>query len=693
MTASRRRRLRAICACAALTAAATAATAGTAAAASTLYVNRGSLVCSDNGPGTQAQPFCTIGAAASKATAGTTVLVYSGTYSEQVTPRSGAAGSPITFAAAPGATVTVTGSGRGFYLSGVSYVTIRGFNITGTGGDGIRISSGSHDDQVIGNTVSLAGKPASGSTEKGIMVSSSSDVLVQGNLVERNSDYGIYLENSTRITVTGNESRYNARGYTRAASGIRLYGTTYSTIASNRTHDNEDSGIEFYTGSSDNLAVDNVTYDNGDHGIDDFDSPRQRYISNTVYHNVTAGLNAEGSSPGMTIENNISVDNGINSPRTRSNIRVDATSVSGSRIDYNLVSVPSGQVQYIWGSSFYYSLAALQAATGQERHGIEADPLWASRSSGDFHLLSGSPAIDSADSGAPGETATDAEGNGRYDDPGTVNTGAGPRSYDDRGALERVQRSTNSPPTAVLAVSPSTGTAPLAVTADGSASSDPNGPIATYRFDFGDGAVAGPQSAAQATHTYSAAGTYTVTLTVTDSGGLSSSATAQVVVSAPGGGGGGTGGNLVGNPGFEAGLTGWNTSGSSAGVTLTRVSDAHSGAWAAQLANTAATAGSCALNDSPDWVGTTGAGPYTATMWVKAPAAGATLKLRLREYAGSTLAGSATATITLSTSWQQVTVTYTPAAPGASTLDLNAYVSSAAPGTCFLADDVSITSG
>ena len=36
------------------------------------------------------------------------------------------------------------------------------------------------------------------------------------------------------------------------------------------------------------------------------------------------------------------------------------------------------------------------------------------------------------------------------------------------------------------------------------------------------------------------------------------------------------------------------------------------------------------------------------------------------------------------------TLTYVAASPGSSTLDFNAYVSSAAPGSCFYADDATI---
>jgi hypothetical protein len=153
--------------------------------------------------------------------------------------------------------------------------------------------------------------------------------------------------------------------------------------------------------------------------------------------------------------------------------------------------------------------------------------------------------------------------------------------------------------------------------------------------------------------------------------------------------------SFVKNPGFETDLTGWNTGGSGTGVTLTRVSGGHSGSWSAQLTNTSAAATTCALNDSPDWVKPTTAGTYTGTLWARADTAGKPLKLRFREYAISNgaLLGTSTSQITLSTSWQQVSVSYTVTAPGSSSLDFNAYLSStdAPPGTCFYADDASIT--
>jgi PKD repeat protein len=84
---------------------------------------------------------------------------------------------------------------------------------------------------------------------------------------------------------------------------------------------------------------------------------------------------------------------------------------------------------------------------------------------------------------------------------------------------------------------------PLTVNASGAGSTD-SSPIASYRFDFGDGTapVVVNAPATGTTHTYAAAGTYSVTLLVTDTGGLTSApATASITVSGGGGPGPGPG--------------------------------------------------------------------------------------------------------------------------------------------------------
>lgn len=506
------------------------ATAGASAAGTVLFVDNANPSCSDSAAGTQAQPYCTIGAAAAKVVAGQTVQVAAGTYPETVTvSSSGTSTSPVTFTSAPGATVTLTGGANGFAIASKSWVTIQGFSITKTTGYGIDVSSSSHV-AISGNHITYAGQQQSGLTKGGIKFSGVTDSLISGNTADHNSEYGIVLtSNSTRDEIRGNTTFNNAEGYQRIAAGIRLYSSPGNTVDGNVSHDNEDSGIESYTGSSNTLLYNNVTYNNGDHGIDNFSCTGQRIVANSVYKNVTAGINVEQSSTGATIANNISVDNGINSPRTHGDIRVESGSTSGTTMDYDLVNLSAADVLLIWSSVSYSSLSSFQSATGQEAHGIQADPSWKSAVTGDFHLTAGSPAIDSANSGVSGQPSADIDGNPRVDDPRTPNTGAGPRLYDDRGAYE-FGLAPNVAPLAAVALA---GNGPLGVTADASASIDDDAsPVTGYSFDFGDGSPAtGPQSSAQASHTYAVDGAYTVTVTVTDSAGASGTASATIRVS------------------------------------------------------------------------------------------------------------------------------------------------------------------
>jgi len=89
----------------------------------------------------------------------------------------------------------------------------------------------------------------------------------------------------------------------------------------------------------------------------------------------------------------------------------------------------------------------------------------------------------------------------------------------------------NQPPTAVLRATPSSGNAPLTVAFDGTGSSDADGTVSAYSWDFGDGSSgSGPNVG----HVYPNAGSYTARLMVTDNSGASASATATITVtSAP----------------------------------------------------------------------------------------------------------------------------------------------------------------
>ncbi|MDX6484709.1 MAG: hypothetical protein QOE95_2482, partial [Gaiellaceae bacterium] len=258
------------------------------------------------------------------------------------------------------------------------------------------------------------------------------------------------------------------------------------------------------------------------------------------------------------------------------------------------------------------------------------------------------------------------------------------RAWDTAGNVEPtnsqvVQITPDTAPVSRLTVTPTSGVAPLSVTADASASTDTDpAPIASYAFNFGDGSAVVTQSSPIATHTYTSAGTFTLSVTVKDTVGLTSSASQPVVVQQ----------NLVSNSGFENNTNGWTTN---SGVTLARVSGGHTGSWAARLTRTGSTAGTCTLDDGQNSVKRTSAGTYRATLWVKGATAGATLTLQLSEFNGTTVLGSSSATLTLTTSWQQVTVSYQTTRTGSS-LDFAASVAAVPAGTVgFYADDAVLT--
>lgn len=75
----------------------------------------------------------------------------------------------------------------------------------------------------------------------------------------------------------------------------------------------------------------------------------------------------------------------------------------------------------------------------------------------------------------------------------------------------------------------------LSVALDGSGSTDSDGTVSSYAWDLGDGSPS--RSGPAVSHPYVAAGTYRVTLTVTDDDGASAVATQDVTVTAPPAGG------------------------------------------------------------------------------------------------------------------------------------------------------------
>jgi PKD repeat protein len=124
-------------------------------------------------------------------------------------------------------------------------------------------------------------------------------------------------------------------------------------------------------------------------------------------------------------------------------------------------------------------------------------------------------------------------------EPNPVHTYATAQSYlvwlriwDDGGLyandlISLTVKSPNLPPVAVASYSPTNPIAGTSTSFSSAGSTDPDGTITQYLWSFGDGTSA---NTANATHTYTKSGTYTVTLQVTDNGGRTASTVLTVRV-------------------------------------------------------------------------------------------------------------------------------------------------------------------
>jgi PKD repeat protein len=245
-------------------------------------------------------------------------------------------------------------------------------------------------------------------------------------------------------------------------------------------------------------------------------------------------------------------------------------------------------------------------------------------------------------------------------------------------------QATNQLPTARLVATPSSGNEPLQVTLDATGSSDPDGSIASYRFDCGDGTIIGPQAGAVTGHTF-LVGNWTATVTVTDNGGGTGSASRPIAVApAP---------NLAKNPSFEVNTNGWVAQ---ASCILSRVAGGYDGSYAAQVAATGGSKSSFGINDHPDCVPAVSASgvTYRFSAWVRSASNTGTAKIRVGEYkvsTGSLLREVITSGVTLSPTWQLVTLDYVTVG-GSTTTTLDYWIKDypLVAGETFQVDNISV---
>jgi PKD domain len=154
---------------------------------------------------------------------------------------------------------------------------------------------------------------------------------------------------------------------------------------------------------------------------------------------------------------------------------------------------------------------------------LNSDPLFVGLSTLEYLLRASSPLVDRGLTNlvSPNESSTDLDG-----DPRVVDGNGDGTAKRDVGAFEYQRR----PPAVTASAAPSTAEIGQAVAFNGSATeSDPGESVARYDWDFGDGAKA---SGPPASHAYKKAGTFTATLSATDSAGVAGTGTVTITVRA-----------------------------------------------------------------------------------------------------------------------------------------------------------------
>ncbi|MEJ2709400.1 MAG: PKD domain-containing protein, partial [Anaerolineales bacterium] len=340
---------------------------------------------------------------------------------------------------------------------------------------------------------------------------SGSNARLTGNTIANNhvgqggsaSGAGIYLVDSNP-ELTGNVIRDNSLGVASTYTSPSGYGAGIYADNSNPILRNN-----LITGNS--ISASGSSYARG--GALYLNGSDPTLINNTITENqLTASAGdysaAEGAGIFAYLSNPILVNN-ILWNDTPQEIFANGSVPSSLTIAYS--DLQGGQA----------SIIANGATINWLEGNLNTDPRFADPTNGDFGLQSSSPAVDA------GTNYFEWQGNVLVNLSSTDYNGLAP----DMGAFESPYTGTvNQPPVAQASASPDNGAAPLIVQFSSSGSSDPDGSIVAYSWDFGDG---NSSSLADPSYTYNTAGVYQVTLTVVDDRGATGSASLTVTVSDP----------------------------------------------------------------------------------------------------------------------------------------------------------------
>ncbi len=240
-------------------------------------------------------------------------------------------------------------------------------------------------------------------------------VNIQGpGLVQNNDIYG-NTSSTIALALTGEFADARDNLVHGNLQGMRV--DNGAVASGNRVFDNSTIGIEvsaakalgnviygnatgIRAGASGNQISNNVIYANTSFGLDQSNNASGTVVNNTFFQPVGDAIRESSAGTTLVATNNIFVIG------SGSAFNIADSSQLGFSSDYNLFQVIGGGSVATWGSTTLSSWQDWQFATGNDRHGLETDPLLVDpdgtddvlgNEDDDFHLLPGSPALNAGD--------------------------------------------------------------------------------------------------------------------------------------------------------------------------------------------------------------------------------------------------------------------------------------------------------
>lgn len=240
------------------------------------------------------------------------------------------------------------------------------------------------------------------------------DGVVSGNLVynitsrgnpaygnDQSSD-GIYVDGGTRILIERNVIHHVDFGI-ELASEHRGRATSYVIARNNLIYGSNTAGVSI-----------------GGYGAERGGTDHCTVINNTLYGNDTAGTGSGEFQMQFNMTNNVFENNivyaGSRCLMTSSKSGPVDSHTPAVSMDYNLYYCASGAEASKWGwhPASYTGFTGYVRATGNDQHSRFADPRFVDPSEHDYHLQSGSPAINAGTTaGADAEGTEDLDGGAR----------------------------------------------------------------------------------------------------------------------------------------------------------------------------------------------------------------------------------------------------------------------------------------